>query len=234
MLRLAGIGKMFKRFLKDQSGQFAILFSLAATMLVAGVGVAIDVSSIQSEKQKYQDLSDAAVLAAAVSGKQTQAELQLIAENTVHSVPGNEDFNVDLRILPENAIQVVVSKPHELWLLSAFTADFEISATSEAPPRGDVKMNVALVLDITESMDGAKLDSLKTAANNLVDQFRDDDNGPGTGGGVGDDGLDGDDGDSSVATVIGIDVVLVLVMVLVMAVLMKILSNFPSYRLRAM
>jgi len=59
---------MWAKYVKDTSGQFAIMFSVLAVFLLGLIGVAIDVTTIHSAKQKYQDLSDAAVLAAAISG----------------------------------------------------------------------------------------------------------------------------------------------------------------------
>jgi len=178
-----------KEFKSDQRGNFAMMFGLCTTVLVGGLAVAIDISSISSKKQKYQDLSDSAVLAAAISGKQTQAELQLIAEKTVFTNYGSEDINVNLTILPDNTIRVVVSKEMDDLFMPHSEASKMISALSEAPPKGNSKMNIALVLDVTDSMEGAKLESLKNAADNFIDIFEDD--------GDDDDGDDddGDDGD---------------------------------------
>jgi len=159
------------KFLKDESGQFAIMFAIASTALLTMVGVAVDISSIQSTKQNYQDLSDAAVLAAAVSGKEDPDELQLIASETVLGISGDPSIKVDLSVTLENSIQVVVSKPQKLWLMSSLGGDVDISAAAEAPPKSDVKMNVALVLDVTASMDGDKLEDLQEAAKNLVEAF---------------------------------------------------------------
>lgn len=189
---------MLKRYLRDTSGNFAIMFSLVTTALIGLGGLAVDISQIQSHKQNYQDLSDAAVLAAAVSGLQTEEELQSIAENMVASLTGETDYNVVASITPENAIQVVVSKPQKLFLMNAL-GDIDISVLSEAPPRGEVKMNVALVLDVTKSMEGQKLQALKAAATSLVEEFEESGNNLGGGGlpdddDLDDDGLDDDNG----------------------------------------
>jgi len=165
---------MFKRYLKDTSGQFAIMFSLSATALLVVTGVAVDIMDIHSKKSEYQDLSDAAVLAAAVSGEQDPAALQALAEVTVAELAGHSNYNVVLTVTPENSIQVVVSKPYKMKILSAITDDINISALAEAPPKGEVKLNVALVLDVTRSMEGEKLETLKLAATNLVNSFDED------------------------------------------------------------
>ncbi len=150
------------------------MFAIASTALLTMVGVAVDISSIQSTKQYYQDLSDAAVLAAAVSGKDDRNELEDIAKQTVMGITNDAEMDVVLTITPDNAIQVVVSKPQKLWLMSALGSKVDISATAEAPPKTAVKMNVALVLDVTASMEGTKLDDLRAAATGLVEAFEED------------------------------------------------------------
>ena len=74
---------MLKRFLKDTSGQFAIMFSVGATALVIGAGVAIDISGAHKHKASLQSMTDAAVLAAAAQKSDKVAELKQIAQQVV-------------------------------------------------------------------------------------------------------------------------------------------------------
>ena len=159
-------------YLKDQSGQFAIMFSLVATLLVFGLGISIDLSSIHSQKRKNQSLADAAVLAAVISGEKTKPDLEAIAKATVASMAGSPDeYQTRLRIIGGNTVHVEVTKTYKLAILPRSNRGFDVKAVAEAPPKGKGKLNIALVLDTTDSMDGAKLESLKDAATDLVDVF---------------------------------------------------------------
>lgn len=163
---------MLKRYIKDQSGQFAIMFAIAATMLLALTGIVIDGSSMQSTKSRNQSLADAAVLAAAISGEDDLSKLKKIAEKSVESMTGgNKDYEVEVIILADNTLKVIVTKPYKAMIYSGFGEPIDIKAAAEAPPKGQNKLNIALVLDVTDSMSGPKLSTLKVAANDLVEVF---------------------------------------------------------------
>jgi len=56
---------MFRTYLKDNNGQFAIMFSLFATVLVIGAIVAVDIARLVNTKTKIAAVTDAAALAGA-------------------------------------------------------------------------------------------------------------------------------------------------------------------------
>ena len=166
---------MIADYLKNTKGNFSITFAFMATVLLMGVAVAVDISSAVGQRSKLQDLADAAVLAAASSGEQEEDELQLIAEDSVDA----NDFTglsleTELKILENNALNVTVSTSVKPFLMGIFGKKaLDIAAVAEAPPKGSSPMNVALVLDSTKSMEGAKLAALQDAANDFVDTFDD-------------------------------------------------------------
>ncbi|NNE57377.1 MAG: VWA domain-containing protein [Hellea sp.] len=169
---------MLKNYLKDESGQFAIMFAVFATMLLAAVGVSIEANQLHSVRSHNQALADAAVLAAAGSGETKKNDLEKLARESVKSMMSAEEYaeyDVQLIIQPDNTLRVLITKDHEIRFLSAFNNPIEIKAVAEAPPKGQSLLNIALVLDVTDSMEGDKLTALKDAASNLVATFDDDD-----------------------------------------------------------
>jgi len=75
------VRKKFKTILRDKDGHMAIMFALGGSVLVLAMGVAIDMSSLTSRVSKLQSATDAAVLAATVSGEKDNDKLTEIAQN---------------------------------------------------------------------------------------------------------------------------------------------------------
>jgi len=161
---------MLKHYLRNTAGNVAMMFAVSIMFVLVGIGAAIDSSNIQDKKSTLQSLADAAVLAAAVSGSEDQEDLQEIAENIVaaHNLTG-ADYITVLTILPGNTIQVQVSYDYSTVIMGMFgSPQKNIMSMAQAPPKGAGKLNLALVLDVTDSMEGTKLATLKTAATDLV------------------------------------------------------------------
>lgn len=168
---------MFLGFMKNISGNVAIMFAICLSMLVMSVGAAIDISRLHDYKTSIQDIADAAVLAAAISGETDQITLQLIAEASVNANNTTTSaLTTQLVILADNSIRVDVSLTADLILMGMFgDSTKNIMGSAEAPPKGSSPLNLALVLDSTQSMEGSKMTVLRTAANNLVDFLENDD-----------------------------------------------------------
>jgi len=168
---------MWKTYIGDQKGHFSIIFAIVITVILMAIAVSIDSSNAYRHRAKMQDLADAAVLAAAASGEQTQAKLEDIAQDSVASnnLAGTE-LDVTLTILGDNTLQVTVSASIDTLLMGMFGRDaIDISGLAEAPPKGINPLNIALILDSTQSMEGSKMTALRSAANNLVDSLENDD-----------------------------------------------------------
>lgn len=166
---------MLKQFLSNTSGNVAMMFGIASTLLLLGVGVAVDYSGMSSARTLNQSLADAAVLAAARSGEENKVELQRIAEETVAA--NNFDgttYNVKLNISSEGFIRVDVSTSYNMAIMGLFgKSTGNVRAAAESPLASDQVVEIALVLDTTGSMSGTKIESLKTAAHALIDAVDD-------------------------------------------------------------
>jgi len=170
--------EMLKRYLKDTSGNFAMMFGIGAMILLMGAGAAIDYSSMQSAKTTYQGYADAAVLAAVKSGEETKGKLQKIAQDSVDANNfSGEALNVNLNVSKEGFVRVTVVGNHKTTIMRLFgKSSSNVGAVAESPLASAEPVDIALVLDVTGSMDGAKIESLKTAAASFIDILDDAEN----------------------------------------------------------
>ncbi|MER2534517.1 MAG: TadE/TadG family type IV pilus assembly protein [Rhizobiaceae bacterium] len=167
---------MFKRFISDRSGNYAILTSVAALPLLLSVGFGVDYSRQVSARSHLQELADSAALAMVISGETDKEKLTAIAEEFIESnkhvkrldtvtiaslEPTDTDVDIDL---------VTRIPTYFMGLVNVDTMEVNASALAKRAVTGSVE--VALVLDNTESMNyDNKIGTLKTAATNLVTQL---------------------------------------------------------------
>jgi len=165
---------MLKSYLRNTAGNMAITFAISAMFLLAGIGAAIDFNTMSTNRSAYQNFADAAVLAVAASDDDNIAVLRKIAQDTVNGNNFSDQvLTTNLTVLPDGTYHVDVTSTHNLMLMGMFgKKTHEISVAAEAPPpAASQKINIALVLDVTESMEGSKIETLKTAATTLVNDI---------------------------------------------------------------
>lgn len=163
---------MLKRYLKDTSGNFAIMFSVFGTALLICVAGSIDLMGIQKQKSQLQALTDAAVLAAAATKSDNQGELMKVAQATIdaNNMSG-QNIKVNLSVV-NDIITVSGATSYDTQLMGVLGMDkIPVQADSAAPIPKDIPLNIALVLDRTGSMSGSNMDSLKSASQKLIDIF---------------------------------------------------------------
>lgn len=169
------------RFKADEKGNFAIIGAVTVAVVIAGLAVAIDIANGQSAKQRLQDTTDAIALLAAKGQIETQADLDAAANEYLQSAyPGTEGINIRLEDIRRDGdlVTVVTSNKIPTYFASIFgTSGLDIGVSSQAV-FADTQLEIAMVLDTTGSMrdpasgsNGSKLDSLKIAANGLVNQL---------------------------------------------------------------
>ena len=170
--------KKISRLWSCERGAAAPLVGVCALMLVAAVGVAIDVGRGQVALSKLQAALDAAGLAAGAMVGQNLSEdlLQPEAEKYLNANFGGDhihatitDFDLDLS--DDNStvtLEAHASMPTTFMHIFGHPA-MEIAARTEIT-RETTGLEVAVVVDVTGSMcmPCTKLDSLKEAANDLL------------------------------------------------------------------
>ena len=163
----------FRRFIGDQRGNFAIMFALAAIPIIMAAGAAIDISRAYVVETRLKAALDAAALAVGGTTGKTNAQLQVIAQNYFNAnypaekmgVPGTVSVAQNGNVV---SLSVTANLPTSLMGIAGIDT-LDIGATSQVTRMGK-KLEVALVLDNTLSMDGGgRMTVLKTAAKNLID-----------------------------------------------------------------
>jgi len=164
---------LFSAFIADTRGNFAMMMSGAVMLIMVGVGAAIDFNGMSSKQTKYQALADMAVLAAAASGEDAPGLLRQIAQDVVaeNNLSG-DTLTTNLSITESNTIRVVVTGEYEMAVMNLFGYNAaNVNALAEAPPKGLSKINLAMVLDTTASMEGSRISTLQTAADDMVESL---------------------------------------------------------------
>ncbi len=165
---------MLNKFLKNTDGNFSAMFAVGVTVLVIGAGVAIDSLGITSQKQSLQNMADAAVISAISTGEDDIKVLNKIVEQSL-AVNNKQGLVLDFDLVAENRnLTLNVNSPYNTKLLGFIGKDkLNVNALSQVGIPEDVPINVAMVLDRTDSMQGENISALRAASSVLIDQFAD-------------------------------------------------------------
>lgn len=163
---------VLKSFMRSERGAIAILFGFSLMVIVLAVGSAIDYGRAHSLRQEMQSTLDAGVFAAAKSmvlkGDDVNTTVkifvsasELLKENiTIDNVTGTPGTKSEV-----SGTMTGRMPTHFMGLIG----HTEIQMTVESSVAlGSSNMDLVLILDSTGSMKGSKLDTLKTAATDLV------------------------------------------------------------------
>lgn len=160
-------------FADDQRGAVAILFAMSLMALLLTIGVAVDLGRSQSVQAAIQNDLDAALLGAASQSMEPDevkaAAKRFFNDNwrAKHGVDG--EVLIDVSMSAERIVQgnISVDVPTSFMALAGFK-NVKVRASSEIELASE-NLELALVLDVTESMMGAKIDALKSSAKALID-----------------------------------------------------------------
>lgn len=171
-----GVSSMsvFDLFRRDRRGNVAVIFGLAAIPIVAATGIAVDYGRASMAHARLADVLDAAVLAVGAKPSMTDAAATTVVTDWVNAQLGESgtisSWTLDSLAQSNGKITVHASAQVPTTLTKLIGVDsMPVRVLSEAI-RSVNKLEVALVLDTTESMNqpATKMSSLKTAAKNLV------------------------------------------------------------------
>jgi Flp pilus assembly protein TadG len=165
---------MVNKFLRNISGNVGLMFGVAAIPLLIGCGVAVDMVRMNNANTILQAAADAAALAGATSKKlNNPVQISKLVNDflVVNGLPKSitSGIKIEQGKNPQTGgFKVKVTGQFSTTLMSlAGIKAMDVTGLSEVN-LGIQGMEVALVLDNTGSMAGAKLDALKTAAKNLI------------------------------------------------------------------
>ena len=168
-----------KRFTKDTSGNVAMMFGIALVPLIVGGGAAIDYSRISNTQSAINSAADAGALAAA-SGKGNAAAREVIAKQVFEANLKTADISGPMRITYQNLTSGSINTGFRIEAKATVKNTFgvflgktesEVGAVAQASSAGDVATEIAFVLDTTDSMEGDRIATLKTATNTVIDEI---------------------------------------------------------------
>jgi len=149
--------QLLKNFKNDQSGNFALILAITATLLVAGIGAALDTSNIHREKQSLQHALDSASMAAAraytAEGKSQIEAIKIGNDAFLQNYPGKKSTKV-VKFVDDAVVRATTTLAHETMLMGMFGHnEIDINAVSEvALPQGRQQADISIALDLTSSM----------------------------------------------------------------------------------
>ncbi len=161
-------------FAADRNGAVAVIFGLSLMVLLVAAGAAIDFTRAVSVKTQMQNDLDAAVLGTAVELRDANIDLNAVGKRffttnwrTEHGVDKVE-VNLAKTANNDGITATATAKVDTLLMRLLGMSTIDINAQSKVLTASQ-HAEIALVLDTTGSMAGAKLDALKNAAKALVE-----------------------------------------------------------------
>lgn len=166
------------QYFKETSGNVAILFAMCAFGIISLLGVAIDFQRSVSAEHNIQAALDASSLAAAKSfqnAKMKDAEIKKLAQNIFAADITLANANLKC---PDPSINIdktngLVTASVTCKLPTTFAGLFSMSemkiSQSSTSAVSITSLDLAMMLDVSGSMSGQKLEDLKTAAKDAVD-----------------------------------------------------------------
>ncbi len=173
-VRMRGTKAIF-RFARDESGAMLIfgLFMFVIMLMVGGV--AVDLMRYEAERTKIQNTADTAALAAA-SMRQELDPYDVVADYFDKAGIGANlvDTVVDDGLNFRN-VRAVTELSVRNYFMHMVGIDKLESAGAGAAEERKTNVEIALVLDISGSMDGTRIRNLRSAANEFIDEILKDD-----------------------------------------------------------
>jgi Mg-chelatase subunit ChlD len=168
-----------RRFIRDPRGSIGLIFGLSLAPIMGLVGATIDYSRTSQTRNIIAMAADAAALEGAKS-KGTEAERRLIAEQlfkgNIKHLTDLDKLNTTFAPVLENGVEVSYRVTVSVDVLTSFTKILGVERIpvvikAEAKSGRNERLDVAFVLDTTDSMAGDRLATLKTATTSLITEF---------------------------------------------------------------
>ncbi len=161
-----------RRFARDISGNMAIAMALVAVPLFGAAGAAIDYSGRIQAEAKLQAAIDAGALAGAANEDDREAAIKkAVRRFAMQNGAGKYLDNaaaLKVKISNDGVIRVSATAEYPTTILNVMgIKSLPIGALAESK-RSESGAEIAMVLDVTGSMSGTKIDALKVAAKDFV------------------------------------------------------------------
>lgn len=171
MANQVNFARKLRAFVQNRNGNVAMLFALACLVIFPLVGFAIDFSRIMVDKQKLQMATDAAALSAAHDARMSVEDRYAVIDAYIQALEEDlgRDITYELYQNTEGEISLTTHLTVNTTIAKIMGRDtVNVTARSDAI-EGGADIEVAMILDITGSMSGSRINALKEAAQDLVD-----------------------------------------------------------------
>ena len=166
---------MFRNFLSDTKGNFSVAFGIIIFVCIFAVGGVIDIAQTQSVQARLQSISDSAALAGTKG--ETVREMQALALASIKAQDGIMGIawkTKEIEIIPTKEgtnknVKVSISGEYKTSFGGVTGRNAIEFGTYSEVSEDKGNMEIALVLDVSFSMSGAKIRNLKTSANEFID-----------------------------------------------------------------
>ncbi len=165
-----------KKFAQDQRGNVALAFALSLVPIVAAAGAAIDYSRLSHASTRLSSALDSAALAVAkditiVDENALKNRIETFVRANTPSSLGNS-VTVEMEDSDDSIVSVRSRACLNLLFKGLIAGDRAcVTARTQAQRPSQNYVEVALVLDNSGSMAGAKMDALKQAASSFIDEL---------------------------------------------------------------
>jgi len=168
------LAKYFREFKDDERGSFSLFMIIIFTTMVLIGGAAIDLARYDTVRSTFQSNLDRSVLAAA-SMRQTQSPAAVV-QDYMNKVDALSSYNVSMdakntsvsltgRHVSATATAVLGTYFLKIAGIDTINVVAASQASEEIP-----NLEISLVLDVSGSMSGSKITSMKLAANQFIDE----------------------------------------------------------------
>lgn len=167
-----------KRFIENQSGNFAVILSLVALPVMLTIGAAVDYSGVSKKRSDLQNSIDSAILAVgqdfdSMNNREIRKKLNAYLQANLTTAEYQQISKIFIdKDMQERSLTVTArAKFSTSFMMLAGVKEIDYNAVSQIKSASG-GAEIALVLDTTGSMsvDG-KLDALKTAAGEFVEKI---------------------------------------------------------------
>ncbi|HSF63486.1 MAG TPA: pilus assembly protein TadG-related protein, partial [Paracoccaceae bacterium] len=159
---------MRRDFGRAEEGSLAIFALILFVLMAMMGGIAVDMMRHEQTRTALQQTIDRSVLAAAALNQQREPE-DVVTDYFAKAGLASYLDDVDVREgLNFRTVQATASANLNPFFMHMMGVDqFEVPAASTAEQR-ITNVEISMVLDVSGSMQGAKITNLKTAARNFV------------------------------------------------------------------
>jgi Flp pilus assembly protein TadG len=181
MCAKTGLCSRLRKFGTDRSGNFALATAAVMSALVAGGGFALNLAQVTLTRSNLSNALDAAVTSTArdlTTGKVAPDDadalvLAFLKANGSGGFTSQDRITLDRVTIDRQArtVSAVASTEIDLAFPVFNAAASRLIRVESKALYSNRKIEVAMMLDITGSMNGRKLRDLQTAAGNVVDTF---------------------------------------------------------------